>query len=277
MIVRVLLVVALVSVSGLVAADDAEAIKAKLDKAKKTYVAEMEKFRKEVFEHLDKQEEVARTKKNNRMLVDAIKNERMAFEEKSVLPASVTGPLKKKGAAATIAMTTAYGEAVAAYTKAKLDADAAVVEKESEEFKQGRGLAAGFVATVNPFEGTWVLDQATVRGQRLNSTAPSTITIKGDYFFQANKSPTNNDTLFTGGKLVVSRMGDLQTFKLTTRPVNQDGEVLSKFSTDSVATGSLRIADGKLIMRILTNRKTPRKRIKTPSNSSKTCTGRSDF
>lgn len=130
--------------------DDADQVREKLVKAKADYEAEMAKYRKEGAAWFDKREEAAR-KDGNKKLVDQIKVERTAFEEKGNLPkvenvlkgdATDLARLSKQKAMAQTGLVKAYEFAIRDYTKANKDKEAAAVEKELVTFKQRGGAVA---------------------------------------------------------------------------------------------------------------------------------------
>lgn len=122
-------------VSTLWAADD-DPVRIKLDKAKVIFAADMDKYRAAVGASFDKREEGAR-KKGDKKLVDQIKAERHAFEEKGKLPNAAPAAVKSQLTSARSSLEAAYKSAIREYTKAKRDDEAAVVEQEFEEFNKG--------------------------------------------------------------------------------------------------------------------------------------------
>src|SRR5262245_5215169 len=122
--------------------DQPAPVRKKLEAAKKTFATESEKIRKEVLDHLAKREEAAR-KDGNKKLVDQIKTERDAYEEKEELPKTAPTALKQRAGTALTALEGAYGTAIKEYTRAKQDTEAAAVEKELSALKQSGRLPAG--------------------------------------------------------------------------------------------------------------------------------------
>jgi len=116
------------------AADD-DPIKARFDQAKAAYKVVREQYREAVKNYFDKREEAAR-KEGNKKLLDQIKAERTAFQDKGDLPRAAPGELKRKLVPARSSMELAYAAAVREYTKAKKDDEAAAVEKEFQQFKK---------------------------------------------------------------------------------------------------------------------------------------------
>lgn len=119
----------------LASGQDEDPVKAKLDKAKAAYAADAKKFRDEVGSLFDKREEAAR-KDGNKKLLDQIKDERKAFEEREELPTSTPKAVRQKLGAARSSLEKAFDTAVKEYTKGKKDAEAAAVEKELDEFRK---------------------------------------------------------------------------------------------------------------------------------------------
>lgn len=114
-----------------------DAVKTKLEAAKATFKQEMIKLNaKPVGEWFDKREEAAR-KTGNKKLVDEIKAERVAFNERGDLPKTAPPDMRKKVTAVRTAMESAYDAAVKEYTRGKKDAEATAVEKEFADFKDG--------------------------------------------------------------------------------------------------------------------------------------------
>ncbi len=131
-----LLIVLILNLASSACLADDDPVKLKLDKAKAAYDAAMDKARNAVGEYFDKREEAAR-KDGNKKLVDEIKVERKAFDEKDEPPSAAPAALKQKFAAARMSMENAYVLAVKEYTKAKMDDEAAIVESELVAFKAG--------------------------------------------------------------------------------------------------------------------------------------------
>ena len=115
-------------------ADDAEAVKDKLFQAKKTYDAEVQKFKKATTDWLDKREDDAR-KAGNRKLVDQIKAERTMFEKTGESPQMIPATIREPVTAARNKLDKAYITAVKDYLRLKLDDEARVTEKEQQEFQ----------------------------------------------------------------------------------------------------------------------------------------------
>jgi hypothetical protein len=136
-----LCVLLLLCLSASLGAQDSDAIRAKLDIAKKTFEVEVEKQQKELLELLSKREEQARND-GNRRLVDLVLAERAEFETKGRLPRSVSlaNYLFKIGAAKKV-LATAYDEAIRLHVRAKNDKGAAAIEAEKKEIL--KGLSSG--------------------------------------------------------------------------------------------------------------------------------------
>ena len=124
---------------------DADAIRAKLDKAKLTHDAQLDRCREAVFEVLEKREEAAR-RVGDKKQVDRIKAERLKFEEQGELPKSLPASLRRKFVTAHSSLENAYAAAVKEFTKAKLDDDAEDTERELEKFRNDPVLNAGGVS-----------------------------------------------------------------------------------------------------------------------------------
>lgn len=118
----------------------------RLHNARAVYEAAREQYREGANKYFDKREEAAR-KQGKKNLVDQIKAERSAFEQRGDLPQSAPADLKRKIASARSAMESAYVAAVRDYTKAKNDSESSAVEKELEQFK--RDQDAPWVALFN--------------------------------------------------------------------------------------------------------------------------------
>jgi tRNA A-37 threonylcarbamoyl transferase component Bud32 len=115
---------------------ETDPIKAKLDKAREVYEADYEKLRKEMLEGFQEKEDAAR-KDGNKKVVDQVKTEREAFENRNQLPRVVaSAPYEQGLKKAVVAMEAAYDVAVKEYTKAKEDAKARSVEEELKQFKK---------------------------------------------------------------------------------------------------------------------------------------------
>ncbi|WP_020474738.1 hypothetical protein [Zavarzinella formosa] len=125
---------------GFAAAD--EAIKEKLEAAKTAYTADAEKSRKAVAALLDEREAKARNE-GNKTLVDQIKIERRAFEDKGEWPKSTPTAVRTQFAAARSKMEQAFKTAVSDCIKAKMDDEAAMIEKELANFRLGGPAIAG--------------------------------------------------------------------------------------------------------------------------------------
>lgn len=127
-----------------------DAVKTKLDAAKQAYkIAEVEQ-RQAVGTWLDKRDETAR-KDGNKRLVDLIKTERKAYDEKGEIPKGAPKTILEKIGPARAAMEAAYREAVKEYTKARMDKEAEAVEKEWKEFLKGKPAGVkGVVPTITP-------------------------------------------------------------------------------------------------------------------------------
>jgi hypothetical protein len=76
----------------------------------------------------------------NKKLLDQVKADRKAYEEKDEVPKGVPAAKRQKLAASRMALEAAYAAAIRDYTKAKKDDEAAAVEKELDEFKKGGGV-----------------------------------------------------------------------------------------------------------------------------------------
>lgn len=115
---------------------DDDPVKVKLDKAKAAFATEQEKFQQDIDAYFEKREEAAR-KLGEKKVVDQIKAERKAFEERGELPASAPKAAKQRLTTARTAMEKSYAAAIKEYTIAKNDDAATFVEKELTEFKKG--------------------------------------------------------------------------------------------------------------------------------------------
>jgi len=117
------------------AANSQDAVRAKLDEARVAYDTAVEKYRADACDWFDKREQIAR-EKGDKKQVDRIKDERQAFDEKDELPDATPLAMKRLLTKAQADMEAAYKAAVAGYTRAKKDDEAAAVEKEWTSFKQ---------------------------------------------------------------------------------------------------------------------------------------------
>ena len=135
-------------------ADDVEAVRGKLQKAREEYDGEVQKFNKAVASSLDAREEVARAKTSKKM-VDEIKAQRKAFEGDGELP-----PLVPPGAYTQIRLAVskldkAHADAVKELVRQKHDAAAEAVEKEQRRFAFEAALQYGkrtYLSTLKPFD-----------------------------------------------------------------------------------------------------------------------------
>jgi hypothetical protein len=134
---------------GLALAQEADEIKAKLDKAKEAYTQAAERARQDLYDAFDKKEESARSS-GNKKLVDQIKAERKAFEESGKLPKIIsTTSYKSAMATARAPLDAAYQSAIKEYTKARKDDEATAVEAEWKKFKDGGAVVRTKVMPVN--------------------------------------------------------------------------------------------------------------------------------
>lgn len=142
-----LLCLVLLGVSSVRAQD---AINTKLDAARAAYHAGLEEYRASACAWLDRRENEAREKGNEKN-VDQIKKEREAFEENDALSDSAPPAVKRLLTKAQADMQAGYRTAVAEFTRDKRDDEAATVEKEWDSFKKheiaekGDRLRAGTV------------------------------------------------------------------------------------------------------------------------------------
>jgi len=127
------LLVLCAALTPLVARQDDDKVKVKLDAAKASYEAAYSDYRQAVGAWFDKRDESAR-KDGNKKLVDVIKTERLTFDERGELPKATPKTLRDQLAAARGKMEAGYRDAMKAYTKARMDAEAAAVEKELKTF-----------------------------------------------------------------------------------------------------------------------------------------------
>jgi len=114
-------------------AAEGDVVKKKLDSAKMSYEADMEKCGKAIEEWFGKREDVAR-KDGNKKLVDQIKAERQSYKENGVMSKATPMELRKKGMSARTALEVAYTSAIKEYTRAKEDDKATLVEQELAAF-----------------------------------------------------------------------------------------------------------------------------------------------
>jgi hypothetical protein len=123
-------------------------VKAKLDKVRAAYEAELTAAEKGVAEAIDKAEAAAR-KRGDKAAVDKIKGEREFFELTGVVPKSVPAGITQKVVAARKPLDAACATAVKEYTRASKDAEAAAVEKERAELKDAPTLRPRYFLVVN--------------------------------------------------------------------------------------------------------------------------------
>ena len=130
-----------------ISADSPDPIKKHVGVAKKLYAAEVESAHKSVVDALDKREADAR-KTGNKKTVDQVKDERAAFEAKSLSDRlNLYSPEHRhKIASAWKTLAAEYESAIKEFTKAAKDADADAVEKEFK-IAANDNVAAAFVPT----------------------------------------------------------------------------------------------------------------------------------
>ena len=134
----VAIILAYLSFSTVSSAQDQTSDPAKetLDKAKAEYDAAIVKLQQSVLDSLQKKEDAAR-KDGDKKLVDQLKAERQAFEDKGELPKTVNALAYQKGLKQTrMAMEAAYRQAVKDYLQAKMDAKADFVSEQLKEFQK---------------------------------------------------------------------------------------------------------------------------------------------
>jgi hypothetical protein len=140
MISRSLLLLCSAAVAAAAAQAD-DPIAKKLQAAKAAYETRAEKGRTAVREWFDKRENAAR-KDGNKKVVDQIKAERARFDQDGELPKAAPPELGRDLADARAALEEAYSTAIRDYTRARMDDQAAAVEKQLEAFRRGRPRAA---------------------------------------------------------------------------------------------------------------------------------------
>ena len=119
------------------AADDAvDAVKARLDKAKTAFQAEVENYRKAGEKYFDARESAARNA-GDKQAVDTIKSQRQVFVATDELPNDAPKNLKQKLANARSMMEAAYQAAIKDYVRARKDDAASAIEKEMNAFTAG--------------------------------------------------------------------------------------------------------------------------------------------
>ena len=133
MIRTVSLLVLCAALTPLLARPDDDPIRTKLVAAKVAYEATHSDYRLTAQAWFDARDDAAR-KAGNKKLVDLIKSERKAFEEKGDLPKGGPKNLHEMLNPARAALEAAYRVAVAGYTKARMDKEAEATEKELKEF-----------------------------------------------------------------------------------------------------------------------------------------------
>lgn len=126
----------------LVLADDVDAAKEKLLKAKDEYDTEVQTFNKAVIASLDVREEVAR-KNGNKKTVDDIKAQRKAFEADGELPTVVPPSALTQVRLAAAKCEKAHADIVKELIRLKQDAAAEAVEKEMRKFEFDAALQFG--------------------------------------------------------------------------------------------------------------------------------------
>jgi len=133
-------------------AQDADAVKDRLERAKREYDAELEKFRRTVTEMLDAREDAAR-KAGNKKAVDAVKAVRDSFAKDGQAPADSPRGALMQIMAAREKLGKAYSAAIGEFVRLKDDEAAAAVEKEQDKAIVEAALAFGrraHLATLNP-------------------------------------------------------------------------------------------------------------------------------
>lgn len=114
----------------------------KLDKARAAYEAEVARLRKGVLDALQKREDAGR-KAGDKKVVDQVKAERQAFEEKGELPKSVATVAYQNGLKqARAALEVAYKQAIKDYLQAKMDTKADFVAQQLKELQDEAGAGA---------------------------------------------------------------------------------------------------------------------------------------
>jgi hypothetical protein len=153
-------------------------VKAKLDKARAAYEAELTAAEKGAADAIDKAEAAAR-KRGDKAAVDKIKGEREFFELTGAVPKSVPAGTTQKVGAARKTLDAVCATAVKEYTKANRDTEAAAVEKERAELKDAPALRPRYFLVVNKNSGL-VLAAAKEKGEQ------------GSGLLQANRTGADN-------------------------------------------------------------------------------------
>jgi serine/threonine protein kinase/cyclophilin family peptidyl-prolyl cis-trans isomerase len=128
---------------------DTDPIKDKLDKARADYRAEVEKFRAQLLAGLDKAEDAAR-QAGNKQRVDQIKAERSSFEKDGTPPTVVSSKeYQQQMSKARTSLLAAYRVAVAEYTKARKDTEAAALQNDPQFVELSQPPSGAFRALFN--------------------------------------------------------------------------------------------------------------------------------
>ncbi len=115
------------------AAADDDPTRAKLDQAKAAYGRSTERHRREVGEWFDGQVEKARGQKDKKAK-DRLDEDRAAFDNTGLLPATAPKGLRDQGKAGRDALDRAFLAAVGDYTRGGKDKEAAATEREFVAF-----------------------------------------------------------------------------------------------------------------------------------------------
>src|SRR5579883_166663 len=156
-----LLGVVLILLASAQSGHSADPVADKLEKAKMKFLEDGKKIDALVMKYFEDKEKQARAA-GNKKLVDQIKDERKAYEERGALAGNAPASLKKMIAAQRAALESAYAQAIKDYIRMKQDDEATAVEKEWKAFQQpqspNKGMAStepnGGIATIEPNKGT---------------------------------------------------------------------------------------------------------------------------
>jgi hypothetical protein len=124
------------------AADDAAAVKEKLNAAKHEYNLESEKYRKLITDQFEKQEDAAR-KAGDKKALAQVKADQKTFEKTGRPPALMPAAARQHFLMVRAKVNANYSEAVKAFIRLKLDDDADATDGAQREFLAASGILAG--------------------------------------------------------------------------------------------------------------------------------------
>ena len=117
------------------AAEDPDPTTARLERARASYQADVERLTSQVEDWFDKREGAARDR-GDKPTVDQLKADRATFQQKGILPVGITPGVIQQWASARSKLEDAYRAAIKAYTQAKKDAEATAAEQALVRFRR---------------------------------------------------------------------------------------------------------------------------------------------